>query len=254
MESTNRHKPFSADFSRSLNQTLASEQSYIIKNLDTGEVVDVRDENKEGYTKVIAKVLNLENKQAELDNFYKEKRKMNSMLWEAVERNDINLCKELLDREIYNDLVAQTNAKGLNDWTALHIASSEGFKDACEILLFQGEGTDIDARTSMKRTPLHLACLHGHLPIVKVLIREGADINTVDIENNTSLHYACINGHISIVKWLLCRRPNISITNHRGRTPADLAIGIEIFNAFKDLVDYEIRLKYKKQKAYLLFK
>ena len=186
------------------------------------------------YPSVLAKVLNLESKQPELEIFYKEKRQMNARLWEAIERNDINLCKELLDREIYSDLVAQTNAKGLNDWTALHIAASEGFKDACEVLLFQGEGTDIDARTSMQRTPLHLAALHGHLSVVKVLIREGSEINLVDVECNTPLHYASINGHLGIVKWLLCRHPNISLENHLGRTAADLAISIEIFTAFKE--------------------
>jgi ankyrin repeat protein len=234
MDYISRKKPFSADFGTQSNSILYNEQKYTIKNLDTGEEVDIRDENKESYPIILAKVLNLESKQLEIENFYKEKRKNNSKLWEAVERNDINLCKELLDREIHADLVAQTNAKGLNDWTALHIASSEGFKDACEVLLFQGEGTNIDARTSMKRTPLHLACLHGHLAVVKVLIREGADINAIDIEHNTSLHYASINGHLSIVKWLLCRRPDISIKNHLGQSPTDLAVGIEIYLAFKE--------------------
>lgn len=209
-------------------------QIFVIKNLDTGEEVDVRDENKDSYASLLAKVLNLEYKQQELEEFYKEKRKMNVKLWEAIEHNDINLCKELLDREIYNDLIAQTNARGLDEWTALHIAASEGFKDACEVLIFQGEGTDINARTSMKRTPLHLASLHGHLPVVKVLIREGADINAVDVENNTSLHYASVNGHISIVKWLLCRKPDIRIKNYLGRTAADVAVGFDIFTAFKE--------------------
>lgn len=226
-------KPRSADFAYT-SPLSPAKQVFIIKNLDTGEEVDIRDENKNTYPFQLAKVLNLEGKQQELEDFYREKRKMNVNLWEAIERNDINLCKELLDREIYSDLIAQTNARGLNDWTALHIASSEGFKDACEVLIFQGEGTDINARTSMLRTPLHLASLHGHLPVVKVLIREGAEINIVDIEKNTPLHYASINGHLNIVKWLLCRKPDITLQNYLGRTAADLAVGIEIFTAFKE--------------------
>ena len=226
-------KTHSTDLSY-LTQPSTPKNLFIIKNLDTGEELDVRDENKESYPQHLAKVLNLEDKQFELENFYKNKREMNSKLWQAIERNDINLCKELLDRDIYNDLVAQTNAKGLNDWTALHIAASEGFKDACEVLLFQGEGTDINAKTSMNRTPLHLASLHGHLPVVKVLIREGADINALDVENNSALHYAAIHGHLPLVKWLLCRKPDISQKNHLGRTAADLAVAFEIFVAFKE--------------------
>lgn len=55
--------------------------------------------------------------------------------------------------------------------------------------------TNLDARTSINRTPLHLACLHGHLAVVKLLVRALADINALDDDLNTPLHYAAMNGH-----------------------------------------------------------
>ena len=62
-------------------------------------------------------------------------------------------------------------------------------------LIREGESTDINAKTSINRTPLHLACLHGFIEVAKVLVEYGADINAVDDDHNTSLHYACMHGH-----------------------------------------------------------
>ena len=47
-DSPKKHQ--SSDFSERSASSLSSSQLYIIKNLDTGEEVDVRDENKEGCT------------------------------------------------------------------------------------------------------------------------------------------------------------------------------------------------------------
>ncbi|CAG9317809.1 unnamed protein product [Blepharisma stoltei] len=210
------------------------EDIFKIKNLDTGEEIDIRDENQETFPGQVVKIFNLQGNQEDLEDFYKQKRKMNNSLWEAVERNDINRCKELLDRELYGDMVAQTNTKGLNDWTALHLAAADGFKDAIEVLIFHGERTNVDSRTSMQRTPLHLACLHGHLPVVKILVREGADINAIDNELSTPLHYAAKHGHELIVKWLLGRIPDISIKNNLGKTAVDLALNIDVYSAFRE--------------------
>lgn len=125
--------------------------------------------------------------------------KANSDLWEAVERNDINRIKELLDKNRYGAMVAQPNAKGLNEWTALHLASSYGFLEACEVLIYYGNNTNIDALTTMNRTPLHLAALHGHLQVVQLLVQKGADINAKDNDYSTPTHYAAMHGDIEIV-------------------------------------------------------
>lgn len=91
------------------------EDIYKIKNLDTGEIIDIRDENQETFPGQFKKILDLRGSNDDLEEFYRAKRKMNNSLWEAVERNDINRCKELLDKEEYGDMIAQTNTKGLND-------------------------------------------------------------------------------------------------------------------------------------------
>ena len=52
--------------------------------------------------------------------------------------------------------------------------------------------------------PLHLACLEGHLDIVKMLINSVVDVNLGDAEDNsTPLHKACYRGHMDVVNYLI---------------------------------------------------
>lgn len=160
------------------------------------------------------------------------KRKANNSLWEAVERNDIDMMKRLLDTKINGNLTADTNAPGLNNWTALHMSAAYGLKEACEVLLYNGEATNINALTSMNRTPLHLATIHNHMNVVKLLIHEGAVIDLEDNDKSTCLHYASTQGYKEIVEWLLRKNPPLNVKNLLGRTPADIALNYETYLVF----------------------
>lgn len=105
-----------------------------------------------------------------------------------------------------------------------------GHYDICVVLLYHGEVTNINSRTSLLRTPLHLACIKGHKDIVEFLIREQADLNCTDIELNTPLHYAAQYGHLDIVTMLL--RKNVTyIQNGKGCFPIDVCRNKEIYQA-----------------------
>jgi len=91
----------------------------------------------------------------------------------------------------------------------------------------------------MLRTPLHLACIHGHLPVVKLLVSQGADINAIDIERSSPLFYASLQGHITIVKYLLRKGPDITIKNHLGITAWAVALNMQVFNAFTEYCQKE---------------
>ena len=172
-------------------------------------------------------------------------RKMNTTLWEAVERNDIEMIKKVIDPLRNGDLCADTNAPGLNNWTSLHMAAAYGLKEACEVLIYNGRNTDINARTSMNRTPLHLATIHNHINVVKLLIHERALINVVDNDMNTPLHYASNQGYNMIADWLLKKNPDLVIKNYRGRTAIDIALNYQTFLVFSEyckINDIEIPL------------
>ena len=59
----------------------------------------------------------------------------------------------------------------------MHYGCHAGHVQVIEVLLDYGKNTDLEARSEMNRTPLHIAAIKGWLDIVKLLIRSGADVN-----------------------------------------------------------------------------
>ena len=59
------------------------------------------------------------------------------------------------------DLVADINAKGLDQWTALHFSSDQGHLQIVDELLSQ-PSIEVDAISTIQRTPLHLAAIKGN--------------------------------------------------------------------------------------------
>lgn len=59
--------------------------------------------------------------------------------------------------------------KGLDQWTALHFAANEGRIEIIKELLTHPE-IEVEAYSTIMRTPLHLAAIRGHTSIVRMLI------------------------------------------------------------------------------------
>ena len=58
------------------------------------------------------------------------------------------------------------------------------------------DGTDVNARNSMGRTPLHYAASRGHKEVVELLIAAGAeDVNAKTKGGLTSLDFAILRKH-----------------------------------------------------------
>lgn len=110
--------------------------------------------------------------------------------------------------------------------TALHqcCAISGGFVSQRPELLMVlvAQGSCVNARDYMGKTPLHLACLFNMPQHVRALLRYtrlGIDVNARDAAGWTSLHYACYKGLDEIVKILLAHGARLDIVNNQGRTP-----------------------------------
>ena len=85
----------------------------------------------------------------------KKKRNNNQDFLLAAESGQLDEVKRLLDKSGENgDLSADLNARGLDQWTALHFSSNEGKLDIVNFLLAQPE-IDIEATSTIGRTPLH---------------------------------------------------------------------------------------------------
>lgn len=85
--------------------------------------------------------------------------------------------------------------------TALYVAARTGHADSASILILGNALQKADIETpenSFGWTPLHVACVEGHLAIVKLLIEAGADLEKADGSGWTAKEHATLRGHMDI--------------------------------------------------------
>ncbi|XP_071086114.1 ankyrin repeat domain-containing protein 50-like isoform X2 [Haliotis cracherodii] len=105
----------------------------------------------------------------------------------------------------------------------LHVACRGGHVEMVEHVLPQGD-FDINCKGQYGRTPLMLAAFYGHIDVYDLLCEKGADVSLVDNKGNNTLHVACMGGHVDMVKYILSHGL-VDINSHGqdGRTPLMLA-------------------------------
>ena len=75
-----------------------------------------------------------------------------------AELGDERKVKEILE-ELKKNFYVDVNARGLDDWTALHFAANENNITIVKLLV--ENGANPNAKTTYWRTPLHMACMRG---------------------------------------------------------------------------------------------
>lgn len=100
------------------------------------------------------------------------------------------------------------------------------------VLLTGPQLVDINAKSSMVRTPLHQAALKSHYEASVTLVNYDADINAVDADGNTPLHLAAMHGHKSLVRFLLEKFP-LLIKSNLGLTAIDMAATYEVYRMIR---------------------
>ena len=88
--------------------------------------------------------------------------------------------------------------------TALHTAALRG-DEAALLTHFQrlGDG-DVDSMDSQQQlTPLHVACLKGHVAAARLLMKHGASVTRVDGRGMSPLHLAALSGSAELAEALL---------------------------------------------------
>ena len=94
--------------------------------------------------------------------------------------------------------------------TALHIAARFDHTECAEVLLSGAYGPRADAERVEKTfgwTALHVACVDGHLGIVKCLIAAGADLEKPDNSGWTGREHAALRGHLKIAIAIVAMSP-----------------------------------------------
>jgi glycerophosphodiester phosphodiesterase len=103
------------------------------------------------------------------------------------------------------DAGADANWQDKSGEAALHVAARFGY-DACAKVLLSGAGSqkaDLEiTEKSYAWTPLHVACVDGHLSTVTALVDAGADVNKLDASGWTAKEHAALRGHMDIARFL----------------------------------------------------
>ncbi|KAE8136096.1 hypothetical protein BDV38DRAFT_294135 [Aspergillus pseudotamarii] len=116
--------------------------------------------------------------------------------------------KVLLARQPNLDLETP-DSKGDTPLKIAATAEGERYTHVVEILL--NAGVNIDAPSRKGVTPLMLACRHGHVSTVRLLLDRGADCSRHSEDGYTSLHYATYGENGAEIIELLTGRVSFDI-------------------------------------------
>ena len=80
-------------------------------------------------------------------------------------------------------------------------------------------GANIECRSDEQYTPLSLAIINDHLPIVKYLVSKQADVNATDLPYSDTILFEAVKGNkLEILRFLLGTDADIDATGYSNRT------------------------------------
>ena len=136
-----------------------------------------------------------------------------------VEKNGISLS--LATKSNFHNIVGllvvagvDVNFQDQQGETALHVAARYGHEECTRILLSAADPFEIDIELAERTygwTPLFIACVDGHMPIVELLAQKGARVSGKDYSGWTPQEHAALRGHLDIAEYLksFCPPPSL---------------------------------------------
>ena len=123
------------------------------------------------------------------------------------------------------DLFTATDSEG---YTALHHACQSGHSNMVQQLV--AKNSACNRRSKDNFTPLMLAVNNGHLECVRAILKHPRiHINKITEGRGTALHIACRKGYSNIVQLLLENNAEMTMEDHLGLIPLQVASTQEIF-------------------------
>lgn len=139
---------------------------------------------------------------------------VNKSLVKAVTRHDAEKVRVLLK------LGGDPNVKHNNSPVLLR-AAREGALYVMQALL--AAGADVDVRSDLGNSPLHLAARSGYSEVAVQLVHSGAFVDAINRSGVTPLQMALAHGHLDVARSLLRLNADMFLQNKVGETAYDVA-------------------------------
>jgi ankyrin repeat protein len=111
--------------------------------------------------------------------------------------------------EVFKYISFELREKYIENW--LCTACEEGRLE--EVMHLLSQGANMEARRYGQYTPLQVACLYEHYPVVKYLVKKGANIEA-RTDQLTPLYLANLNGNTDIVRFLISQGADTRIEKY----------------------------------------
>ena len=129
---------------------------------------------------------------------------------------------QALEALLSTDLVDAHAEDEINERNCLHEAAICGREAVLNIGI--SRGVDVGRVDVYGRIPLHYACMHGHVDMVRILLARSADtINALDHDNFTPLIHGIVRHQLGCVKELLSHGARIDPESDADHVPLNLA-------------------------------
>lgn len=148
-------------------------------------------------------------------------------LSKAQLQDELLEAAEMGNAEVVEKIIAEKKADLEMAWqhnTPLLLAATNNRLKVCELLLNAGVDVNVMARDGTR--PITTASYHGHLDIVKLLIKHGADLKFTDSsasDVSNPLIVAASNNQARVIKLLLANGAIIDLPSNSGDSALILA-------------------------------
>lgn len=145
---------------------------------------------------------------------------------EATKDSDLQKAMQKMDlQEAKDDTASDVEVRGIADQLALIASVIDGDLNSLKMNADRSPDSGSLLKTTRRdgTSLLGLAAMHGHLEIVKYLLKCGCDANVTDNQDQTPLMEAALRGYPRIVDTLLKAGANKAPKNRYGMTAGGLA-------------------------------
>ncbi|KAJ0065952.1 hypothetical protein NL108_000195 [Boleophthalmus pectinirostris] len=157
----------------------------------------------------------------------------------CCEYNQRECLSLLLSHHSFSTCLEMRNYEGLSP---LHLAVLHGHENLARMLL--NAGADINAMDNKSgQSPLMHAVESNNVNMVHFLIESGCDVNSQSYSRNTALHCACGRGQVDTVRLLLKNGADSGLKNYHNDTPVMVTTNKKIADVIRGRSSKQMRVQ-----------